>query len=44
MIRYPARYREERGAAIWQRLQDLIPDLVPKETPTCSHGIQAFPS
>jgi DNA polymerase-1 len=41
IVRHPDRYCEERGAVIWQRLQDLIPTLAQKVTPTCSIGTQA---
>ena len=44
IIRYPDRYHEGRGAAIWQRLQGLIPELAQKVTPTCSRQMQALHS
>jgi hypothetical protein len=35
IIRHPGHYVEERGGAIWQQLQNLVPDLSSSGTPTC---------
>ena len=42
IIRYPDRYHEARGAAIWHRLRGLIPELAQIDTPTCPTGTQAL--
>ena len=35
IIRHPDRYEEDRGAVIWNKLMNLVPDLSSAGTATC---------